>query len=100
MGKKLKQFSLFTSPEAPVEIIIEPNEAEEIKENVEIKEIPNLNEKESISYKELKQLFFDSFEVKECKRCGSKRLERYNYIILCKKCGTEYNPGGILFGSN
>ena len=82
-----KAFSLFVSHNEPVEIVKTTAVKEEKKD-----------EEVLISIKELKRKQIDEFKIRTCSLCGGDRFDRYGLIAVCKRCGSEFNPNGIMFG--
>lgn len=106
----MKQYSLFVKHEAPIEVSMVSDMSEEpaIEETVNKvklikKEKPIVKtksvggEENLISLTQLEKDRIDNFKIEEC-FCGSRKLEKVGNIFLCKKCGNEFNIGGVLFG--
>lgn len=107
---EVKQYSLFVSHEAPIDIKPEST----VSENIEVsadksdkkvnlysaaaaKILTSNNHKINNSQAAAAPVFID-FNLDACRSCGSIKLIKYDNVYVCKTCGSENTLNGVLFG--
>ena len=100
----MKEFSLFTAHDAPIEVkpIEEPIVVPKKKVNLYSEAAVRLIKKNQNSTHQNKMTaashIFKDFNLDTCRSCGSTKLIKYDNVYVCKTCGSENTSNGVLFG--
>lgn len=97
----MKEFSLFTSPDAPIEVkpieepvVVTPKKKVNLYSEAAVRLIKKNKENKPSAPAQV----FKDFSLNACRSCGGTKLIKYANVYVCRTCGSENTLGGVLFG--